>query len=504
MKSKIAKKLLATSVAAAMTIGLVGCGGETDVVENQTPNTTPDNGSAATTPDNGEATTTPDSGETTTTPDEDEVSEVTILTDENGNVYDLGGAEIIIGDWWSTDPDPEAEKTAYQEASEEYIDFIQSTYNFKIKREKVGGWGDVQSNFQNYQTTGGDDKNYLFTLWFGPSLASYLEAGMLYNISSLDCIDFTKAKFVNGVHNLISKGTDSYAMSAEAPEPREGIFFNYDLIEEAGYTADELYELQESGQWTWDKFIEVCDKITRDTDGDGINDVFAFTAQRERIFEAAVYSNGGSFIDKRDGKFVIAATEQNTTDAMNWVLEELLKYEYPQPEGSTWEYFKSAFVESKAAFGIDQAYMSEGGQPWNEVDFEYGFLCFPKGPQMDDYTNMYNDNVFVIPACYDADRAWKIAFAYDLYTDPVPGYEDYEGWRLRFENSTFGNEESGKAIDLTLARMTKNGGVTYHNMVPGISLASDVMWGLVNNNWAEKLDAKLGSWQSKVDAQNNK
>lgn len=40
---------------------------------------------------------------------------------------------------------------------------------------------------------------------------------------------------------------------------------------------------------------------------------------------------------------------------------------------------------------------------------------------MDHYVNYAKDNVFVIPSCYDEDKAWKLAFAYNLYTDPVPG-----------------------------------------------------------------------------------
>lgn len=50
---------------------------------------------------------------------------------------------------------------------------------------------------------------------------------------------------------------------------------------------------------------------------------------------------------------------------------------------------------------------------------------FPKGLQTSDYVNVWSDNPTAIPSCYDADRVWKIAFAFNLWTDPVPGYEDY-------------------------------------------------------------------------------
>ena len=62
---------------------------------------------------------------------------------------------------------------------------------------------------------------------------------------------------------------------------------------------------------------------------------------------------------------------------------------------------------------------------FKDMEDDFGFVCFPKGPNATDYRNCYTDNVYAIPACYDADKAWKIAFALNVYTDPVPGYEDY-------------------------------------------------------------------------------
>ena len=74
-------------------------------------------------------------GESTEAADEAETEEVgqyTVLTDESGNPYDLGGMEIIIADWFSSGEEEEA-SSAYDEAHQEYLDWIQETYNFTIK-----------------------------------------------------------------------------------------------------------------------------------------------------------------------------------------------------------------------------------------------------------------------------------------------------------------------------------------------------------------------------------
>ena len=111
------------------------------------------------------------------------------------------------------------------------------------------------------------------------------------------------------------------------------------------------------------------------------------------------------------------------------------------------------------------------GRTWKTISV---FVCFPKGPAADDYTNIHSDNVYVIPACYDAEKAWKIAFAYDLYTDPVPGYEDYNDALSGYYDS-FRDTES---VDLTITRLMENGRVTYNNMIPNLDLGADLLWGI--------------------------
>ncbi|HBI72998.1 MAG TPA: hypothetical protein DDY59_07400, partial [Lachnospiraceae bacterium] len=55
---------------------------------------------------------------------------------EEEPVADLGGMEIIIGDWWS--PQEPAEPTnAMEEATLEYRQMIQEKYNFTIKQVAV-------------------------------------------------------------------------------------------------------------------------------------------------------------------------------------------------------------------------------------------------------------------------------------------------------------------------------------------------------------------------------
>ena len=92
-----------------------------------------------------------------------------VITDDAGNPIDLGGMEIIIRDWWSGDPTEPANE--YEEALQDYRDFIHETYNFTIKQQAMSDWGSTPTYFVDYATTGGDE-NYIFTLRDDPAITS--------------------------------------------------------------------------------------------------------------------------------------------------------------------------------------------------------------------------------------------------------------------------------------------------------------------------------------------
>ena len=129
---------------------------------------------------------------------------------------------------------------------------------------------------------------------------------------------------------------------------------------------------------------------------------------------------------------------------------------------------------------------------------EYGFVCIPKGPRMDDYMNVAAPNPIAIPACYDPDKAWKIAFAYNLYTDPVPGWEDYEGWQTDFMNYGFDLE----ALDYTIPRMIDNIVVTYDGLIQNIDTGNGFTWNIHWEGVSTCVERVRDAWKSYIDATN--
>lgn len=426
---------------------------------------------------------------------------IEILRDADGNVIDLGGMEIIVADWWSSDWHDDQPTTASGEATYDYRTWIEETYNFTIKSLSVPTWSSSPEDFNNFVGAGGGDENYVWVLRPGVQLTPF-QNDMYYDLSTLDCLDFSEEKWNATTKGLFTKNGDVYAMRAEAAEPRKGIFFNKRLLHEAGIDPDSIYDMQANGTWTWEAFEELCEKLTQDTNNDGIPDKYAMMSFSSHLIPAALVSNGAGFVMVgEDGLYYNAAETDAFLEAANWVMDMVKKYEMPAPEGADWNYFEPAFMNGEVAMTCHEEYVvGTFAEPMQ--DDEYGFVMFPKGPQADTYLFAPQDNIFVIPGCYDADRAWKIAFAFNLYTNPTPGYADTDDWKTGYYNSFFDD----RAVDETLAMMRENEHqfVWYSDMVSGYDLGPDYLWDVYAQAMtpAEKAESMRGTWQSYIDTAN--
>lgn len=421
-----------------------------------------------------------------------------VLTDENGNVYDLGGMEIIVADWWTAEEQAEPE-TAKEEATQEYRDWIQETYNFKIRQLGIDGWADHPETFVNFATTGGDE-NYAFVLYTS-SLGAPMASGLFYDLSTLDCLDFTADKWNAATTNLMTKGSSVYGMRAEESEPRGGIFFNKRLLEEAGVDPESIYNMQADGTWNWDAFNSLCEKLTRDTDNDGVIDTYAMTSFSVDYFKEVVASNNAKFVDvDADGNYFNATKSDEFLDSINWGQEMLKKYEMPQPEGSEWNYAYTSFINAEAAMIVTEEY--KVGE-FSAMADDFGFVMFPMGPNASTYYNVLDDNVVVIPACYDEERAWKIAFAYNLFTNPTPGYEEEDDWKSTY----YTQFRDSRAVDETLQLMrTPENGVTWVlPLISGLSYG-DICYNVYpcTQTGTEVVESKWDQWQAYIDEANTK
>ena len=487
----MAKKVLAAATAAAMGITAAGCGSAAEA---------PAEAPAADAATEVAEEATEEVAEAEVEAEDEEVSPYTVLTDENGDVYDLGGMDIIIRNWWS--PEEPAEPTNdYEEARDEYREWIQETYNFKIKEVAISDWGSTPQDFVDYATTGGDE-NYIFTLRDDPAITSAMANGLMYDLATLDCLDFSAQKFQNNLlHTQYAKGDSIYCMYAGLSEPRTGVYFNKRLLTDAGIDPESIYDMQADGTWTWDKFDELMGQVHRDTDNDGVIDVFGLTVNEGNMTTAAIFSNGGSYVGKDANGYFYNLESPETTEALEWTVDMFTKYDQHDPEGAEWDYYKEEFISGQAAFMVEDEYAATPGNFLQDMEDEVGFVMFPKGPQGETYINVWSNNPAAIPACYDADKAWKLAFAYNLWTEDPAGYEGYNGMLSTARAGVFDQ----RSVDETIAMMSEpvHGTVAFHGLIPNLDLGPDFVWGIGPNSVvSEAQEAIRDTWTAYIDAAN--
>ncbi len=498
MRKSLTTKATAVIATAAMLTSMAGCG-----ASNEAPASTDTQAPATETATEAPAAET--ATETTEAATEeapsDEYDPYQVITDDSGNPIDLGGMEIIIRDWWSGDEqEPQNE---YEEALKDYRDWLQETYNFTLKSQAMSDWGSTPTDFVDYATTGGDE-NYIFTLRDDPAITSAMANGLMYDLSTLDCLDFNDVKFQrNLLHKQYGKGDSIYAMFAGYSEARTGMYFNKRLLTEAGIDPESIYDMQADGTWTWDKWEELLAQVQQDKDNDGTIDIWGLTLNEGNMTTEAIFANGGSYIDKdASGNFVYNLESPETLEALEWVVKIFKTYDAEQanPEGAEWDYYKEQFINGQAAFMVEDEYAACPGNFLEDMQDEIGFVMFPKGPKMNDYINVWSNNPVAIPACYDADKAWKLAFAWNLWTNPPAAeYVDYNGYLSTARNGKFDE----RAVDETIVMMTEKGTVAFHGMVPNLSLGSDFVWGITGDTVvSEAVEAIRDTWKSYVDEAN--
>lgn len=481
------KKYAAAFLAATTVIGsLAACNKKQPTSGDATP--APTGGS-----DNPDATKTPEGPTNTPTP------AATPIPDR-----DLGGIEIIIGDHWS--PETPAEPANKQEEdTAKYRAEIQEKYHFTIQSKTVAGYQEMTDTCVN-SITAGDPAAQIFNLDYR-FVAKPMANGLFYDLATLsNDLDFSEDKWNVNVKWIMTKGSSIYGMRAEASEPRGGVIWNKRLFEEAGLDPNLPYQLQRDGQWTWSKFDELCSKLTRDTNQDGVTDIYATCSQGAQTLMNLVASCGQDwFTVDADGKISNNCKNPDVLKAMNFAVDLYNKgYEKPQPADAAWDWFYPAFQAAEAAMIFDEEYRCGPTNTFGDaMADDVGFVMPPKPDGQEEYLSYVCDNICIIPSCYDAETASKIAFGYNVYTMHTPGYDDPLDW-LDAYYSHFNDEW---AVDETIIRFNDPSIVKFkvETLIPDLNIG-DLVWQYPFQNFtpADRVDEIWEAWQAILDECNSR
>ncbi|AEE96975.1 ABC transporter substrate-binding protein [Mahella australiensis] len=215
-------------------------------------------------------------------------------------------------------------------------------------------------------------------VWFGPDKKpTWMLQKLLLPLS--DYIDFNDEEFMKNT-GWSKSVIDFYTLNgkvygANGVQLAARIYYNKDLFEKNG--LEDPYELYLNGQWTWDKFIELAQELTQDTNGDGKIDQWGYISWITRQW---YYTNGVELIKWVDGKPKFGMDDPKAERALQARYDAIHKYKYmpevwwdPGPQDRFW----------KGEIAMDYWGYWEMENMKKNMGDKLGMVPFPIGPDME-------------------------------------------------------------------------------------------------------------------------
>ena len=268
-----------------------------------------------------------------------------------------------------------------------WLQEVEEMFNVKIEFNSTGA-----GNFISSVVTGmiaGDPPGDIFWTRHGITM-QLAQQGMLQPLHGIINDEYYQRipEIYRNRHFYEQVGTP-YAFSSNDDFAHQGIPFhnpvgiawNKDMFAELG--LPDLYELQESGDWTYQALIDIAIQATQDTTGDGEIDQWGVAGYSGGIhwhqLLSTVASNNVDWVVMKDGKYTVNVTDPAFLDALQlWQDLRILHNASGSING------RALFAEGSLAMlvscmaGLTTARNSGMEQEW-------GWVYYPKGPNAEDY-----------------------------------------------------------------------------------------------------------------------
>ncbi|MCR5584087.1 MAG: hypothetical protein K6F63_01475 [Lachnospiraceae bacterium] len=389
------KKIVAAVLSAAMVLSLAACGNK-----EVAPTVVANNDAASTqTVNNGDA-----------------ASTQTVNNGDAASTKKLTG--INIGSWWvqpydSDDKMEDADDwvTNQDKEGDDAATLETKAFNRKVMQLKWDNVKKIEEKFgfkyywQNLTYTGTKDSINQSIIAGTPDCELYLvdtSMGIPAQLNGL-AVDLKKVLpadadiFTN--QNVIKyldlgDGKASIIARVSAEKQVEGTYplgFNMQLIEDAGLEDPRV--LWEKGEWNWDTFIDYCETLTKDTDGDGQIDQWGYCGYQAETFSELMMSNGAN----------VAAGTKQTLDSPETIEVLQMYYDmyntynvcYPYDfDGTPSDSMRNQYTQGNIAFFPIAAWIAAGNKDYDYgdtvgtyLDWNTAYVRWPVGPHGDKDTN---------------------------------------------------------------------------------------------------------------------
>ena len=207
---------------------------------------------------------------------------------------------------------------------------VSFVYDLKTEDWKYQ-WSDERKSFEA-SVMAGDGAYDLVTGYTGHSVPDMIN-GYFLKLTGMKYLDFGQAWWMSGINKAMTVGGKQYFASGYYEMPTilrtDVVFFSTKLSEKYGFTN--LYELVDSGEWTYEKMISMAGEVGSDLDGNGQqtqDDQFGLSSFFDHI--GSTFTGTGYDTYSRDGDGYLTLTSPN--QALFDANEMLYKLTYESPE----------------------------------------------------------------------------------------------------------------------------------------------------------------------------
>jgi ABC-type glycerol-3-phosphate transport system substrate-binding protein len=418
------------------------------------------------------------------------------------NKANVKGMDITIGNWWADyDVNTWKPRNDYEEKELDLRKRLMQENGVTIRAKAITDWNGMQQKAVISTMSGKPDAHIFFLQpnWAMAMRARGLLAPLPATIRKPSPVGrgLLPVPFNQPTIDSFTFDGKPYAFSVGINMNNfEALFWNKRLFREAGLDPNLPYDMQKAGTWTWAAFLDICKKLTRDTNNDGKMDTYAMAADLStEILDAITSSNGAQYVDKdpRTGKFVNATNRPEFIEALQFAIrlknEGVLK---PRPEGSNWDWYKSEFIDGRVAMRVDESYIcNSDSAELTRMRDDWGMVLFPRGPKSATVRVYSRDNLMVIPATYarDVDKIiWAAALWY------TPPSDDWKSGQYNWFRDP-------RAVDETLAlvRDPKLAMIKYFSYINGLE-RGDIAWEMWFHEGepAQLIEKVSQEWNTKI------
>ncbi len=319
---------------------------------------------------------------------------------------------ITLAVWWdmyydSDDEGWEANPGATGKESDimryDNVKVIEDTYNVTFEFVNPTYAGTIDSLNNSILAGAPDFDIYTVELGFGvPAVMNGLACDLRDVLDPDDPLLTHDDPIMNFVD--LSNGAVSLLYAKGAENQVDHVYnlaFNLQMIEDAN--LEDPRDLVERGEWTWDKFREYCQVLTRDIDGDGVTDVYGYGGWLGDFLPYWFMSNGTYVAATATENFSSAEVGETLKFLQDLYITD--KVAYPIPEESGWDVCRWLYRDKKVAFCTTTTWILDNYKDYTEadpnLDFDMVFIPYPIGPSGNAETNstqLANSNYWMIPS----------------------------------------------------------------------------------------------------------